>query len=93
MNYNDYWYHFILSYGKSSGAGLYIPLTTIWSRSYGSRDIFSTGLNFYSFRFSISEANTTSGGFVESTQDALIDITKCPLFLTNIAALRPKIRA
>jgi hypothetical protein len=26
-------------------------------------------------------------------QEALIDITKCPLFFTNIAAFRPKIRA
>lgn len=65
----------------------------MWSRSYGSKDIFSTGLNFYSFNASISDAKTISGAFVESTHDALIDITKCPLFLTNIAALSPRIRA
>ena len=71
------------SCGKSSGAGLYIPLTTIWSLSYGSREILSTGLNFYSLRDSISEAYTTSGAFVESTHDALIEMTKCPLFFTK----------
>jgi len=47
-----------------------MPVTTAWSRSYGSSVICSCGFIFSFFSFSTSLANTASAAAVESIQFA-----------------------
>lgn len=54
---------------------------------------YSFGLNSMVCSFLISDANTASGGEVESIQLALMEITKWPPFFRKYWALRPTIRA
>ena len=56
------------------------PVTTQWSRSYGSNVSCSSGFSPSSASFERSFANTASVGAVESMHDALIEMTKCPPF-------------
>lgn len=53
----------------------------------------SLGLSCNSCNFLTSLAKTASGGAVESIQDALIEITKCPAFFKKYCAFTPTIRA
>ena len=51
------------------------PETMAWSLSYGSSVTCSRGLKLFSTRVCTSEAKMASGGTVESTQLALIEMT------------------
>ena len=74
------------------GPAQYVPMTTAWSRSYGSSVTCSCGLKLSFLSLFTSDAKTASGAAVESTHDALMEMTKCPPTLRKYEALRATIR-
>ena len=75
------------------GGALKTPTTIAWSLSYGSSVSCSKGFNLSACSFLTSAANTASGLAVESMQEALMEMTKWPLFLRKCCAFRDTIRA
>ena len=90
-------YFFFFSFSLVSSlaffGGRYTPITTAWSRSYGSSVSCSLGLKSASCSFFTSRANTAVGSLVLSMQLALMLMIKWPPFCKKYAALMATMRA